>query len=167
MDEDEAPPPSNVSPGPGDSTATATDEDGDPIAILVLKKGWDLEHVEKIFKDGKQKWKGKWYGLSFSPVHATRVLYHWLKIRKRGITICKSAIPNVHKAAYEDLYNRNVDKVVALKRAKEETMDLVMLHQNRSVEAVLKKGTYKLPMRTTHPAPPPSAYLRTPLAFQP
>ena len=78
-----------------------------------LKRIWDDSHIVKTLVDGKECWECKWCSKVFKPRHATRVLWHLMKIPGNGIVVCNAIIPELNLKRYVDLYTSNVGRASA------------------------------------------------------
>ena len=113
--------------------AATVDLSGD-VSATPLKRVWDDCHIKKVMVGDKEGWECAWCNKSFKPRHATRVLWHLLKLSGHGITTCKATIPKPHMDQYQMLYSANVGRAKARLNAIEEKETFVV---DRQQEAVL------------------------------
>jgi len=102
------------------SAADAEAEDGDEseaetmsLALPPLKTIFDCDMIEKgvvINDNDKVGWRCLWCGNNFFPVHATRALFHVLKMKQGGIAICNGVVDEAHLQRYRMLHQSLSEK---------------------------------------------------------
>ena len=107
------------------------DEELPPLTLI-----WDCPYVEKQTSTG---WKCLWCKDKFVPAHATRALYHVIRLTGKGIKPCKASIPANYLARYQALLDDGSSKSESKKRAVEVVDQVVALQQNSAVATLIGK----------------------------
>jgi hypothetical protein len=102
-----------------------------------LKHIWDCAFVER--KNPPNGWECFWCRDVFVPVHATRALFHVLRLRRGGIKPCKAAIPDNYLAQYQALRDKGESRADSKKCSVEVTDAIVEALQSASVATLLAK----------------------------
>jgi hypothetical protein len=95
------------------------DSDASETPLPALLTVWhDTKFSTHYNEDNGQAdgWICGWCTGCFRPKHATRVLFHCLRIKGRGIKPCTALIPDKHLNRLQALYDTSVGKAEALKR---------------------------------------------------
>ena len=78
-----------------------------------LKTIFDCDMIQKgvvVNDNDKVGWHCLWCGNNFFPVHATRALFHVLKIKQGGIAICSGEVDEAHLQRYHVLHQSLSEK---------------------------------------------------------
>jgi hypothetical protein len=70
----------------------------------MIEKGIVINDNDKV------GWRCLWCGNNFFPVHATRALFHVLKMKQGGIAICNGVVDEAHLQRYRLLHQSLTDK---------------------------------------------------------
>ena len=89
--------------------------------------------MNRTVVDGKDGWICGWCDKFFKPIHATRAVWHLLKMKGMGIAVCKAAILEANRQLYQALYDCTNKKGTAMKRGRHNVIDIIVERQGRSV----------------------------------
>jgi hypothetical protein len=71
-----------------------------------LKSVFDCPYIKiKTVNDGKDRWECGWCGKICAPRHASRALWHVLKIKRGDIAVCKVSVLDKFQTRYQALYD--------------------------------------------------------------
>jgi hypothetical protein len=116
-------------------TTANQEDDNDAEELPPLQHIWDCPYIEKNHPTG---WKCLWCSDVFVPVHATRALYHVIRLKGRGIKPCKASIPANYLARYQAMRDDGSSKADSKKRGVEVVDHIVMMQKNSSVATLLE-----------------------------
>jgi hypothetical protein len=89
--------------------------------------------------DGKDGWECGWCGKIFAPRHASRALWHVLKMKGGDIAVCKAAILDKYLKRYQALYDSSRGRIDSKKRSSKCMYQSMALHQEAAVKNLLRK----------------------------
>jgi hypothetical protein len=112
------------------------EDENDAEALPPLKHIWDFAYVQN---DPPTGWKCLWCSDLFVPVHATRALYHVLRLKGGGIKPCKASIPANYLSRYQAMRDDGESQADSKKCGVEVVDDIVRMQQNLSVATLLAK----------------------------
>ena len=95
--------------------------------------------------DGKDGWICGWCDKFFKPFHATRAVWHLLKLKGMGIAVCKAAITDANRQLYQVLYDCTKKKSIAMKRGRQNVMDMIVERQGRTVRGRVENSPASIP----------------------
>ena len=98
-----------------DSLMNTDDPCDDDVVVIDdldrLSSIYDDDMVEKYNdSNGKNRWRCKWCGTTFSGWNATKALFHVTKTPKSDIKICRVRIDAMHERRYSELLQRSSKK---------------------------------------------------------